>query len=86
MIIRRSCRFAVGLRHGGGRAALVWGGSPLPAAAQQVLPYVNQHVAGLVEQPPRLVEPAGSFGAASRLPVFMFPIFDAGDQAGDFRN
>jgi hypothetical protein len=34
----------------------------------------------------RLAEHAVSFGAASRLPVSLFPIFDARDHAGDFGN
>ena len=45
------------------------GSSPLSAAAQQLPPHVGQHVADLVEQLVRLVEPARGFGAAARLAV-----------------
>ena len=60
--------------------------SPLPLAAQQLPPHLGQHVADLVEQLVRLVEPAGDFGAASRLTMFLLPILDLGEEAGDLRN
>jgi hypothetical protein len=49
-----------------------------PGAAQQLPAYIGQHVADLVE-------PARGFGTAQRRPL-PFPIFDAGDQAGDVGN
>jgi hypothetical protein len=52
-----------------------------PAAAEQLPPHFGQHVADLVEQLVRLVEPARGVGAAQRRPL-PFPVFDAGEQAG----
>jgi hypothetical protein len=49
-------------------------------------PHLGQHVADLVEQLVRLVEPAGGFGAAARLAVAVSPIRDARDHAGDVRD
>ncbi len=43
--------------------------SPLSAAAQQFPPHVGQHVADLIEQLVRLIEPARGFGTATRLAV-----------------
>ena len=62
------------------------GGSPSPAAAQQLPPHLGQHVADFVEELVRLAEHAIGFRTASRLPVSLFPIFDARDHAGDFGN
>ena len=61
-------------------------GSPLPAAAQQFPPHVAQHVADLVQQLVRPIEPTRGFGTAARLAVSLLPLFDAGEYAGDVRD
>jgi hypothetical protein len=83
---RRLLSIAVHKQYRCGAYCALVGGSPQPAAAQQLPPHLGQHVLDLVEQLVRLAEHAIGFGAASRLPVPLFLIFDARDHAGDFGN
>ena len=56
--------------------------SPL-TAAQHLPPRLGQHVADLVQQLVRLIDPSRGTGAATRLAVTLLPLADAGEDAGD---